>query len=155
MKRLGCFGMIIVLLLAVIAYDQWKIYQLKNQMASIASKVHAGKGSKTAAKNSDLASTLAQAQAYTQQAQNFLKSKNVVQAQEELKKAKAKLDSADLFSKNIYANSAQFLGKARVRTEKVFKEAWKDISAEPKPKTKPQIKNKKSDSSHKDQATDN
>lgn len=144
MKRLGCFGMIIVLLLAVIAYDQWKIYQLKNQMASIATKVHAAKGSKAPAKNTDLASTLAQAQAYTKQAQKFLSNKNVVQAQQELKKAKQKLDSASSVSKNIYENSTEFLGKARVRTEKVFKEAWKDISSEQKPKQKPEIKERKS-----------
>ena len=135
MKRLGCFGIIIVLLLAVIAYDQWKIYELKTQMASIASKVHAEKGSKPAAQNSDLASALAQAAVYTQQAQDFLKSKNVVKAEERLKKAKVKLESANSFSKNIYANSAEFLGKARVRTEKAFKEAWKDISKE-SPKSK-------------------
>lgn len=150
MKRLGCFGMIIVLLLAVIAYDQWRISQLEAKIGSIATKVHAGKGSQAAAKNSDLASTLAQAQAYTQQAQNFLKSKNVVQAEEQLKKAKAKLESADSFSKNIYANSAEFLGKARVRTEKVFKKAWKDISSEPKPKSGAQ----KAPSSAKKQSND-
>jgi hypothetical protein len=136
MKRLGCFGIIIVLLLAVIAYDQWRISQLESKIASIATKVHASKGSKPAAQNSDLASALAQAQAYTQQAQDFLNSKNVVKAEEQLKKAKVKLESANSFSKNIYANSAEFLGKARVRTERVFKEAWKDISAEPKPKPK-------------------
>jgi cellobiose-specific phosphotransferase system component IIA len=79
-----------------------------------------------------LASTLAQAQAYTQKAQEFLKSRNFAKAQEQLRKAKVKLDSANSFSKNIYENSSEFLGKARVRTEKVFKEAWKDISDEPK-----------------------
>lgn len=136
MKRMGCFGVIIVLLLAVIAYDQWKISQLESRIASIATKIHAGKGSKPAAQNSDLASTLAQAQAYTQKAQEFLKSKNVAKAEEQLKKAKVKLDSANSFSKNIYENSADFLGRARVRTERVFKEAWKDISAQPKPKPK-------------------
>ena len=134
MKRVGCFGLIILVLLAVIGYQQWRIHQLEGQIGEIAAKVHAAKGSKPTANNADLASTLAQAQAYTKNAQAFLKNKNFVQAQEQLKKAKNRLDKADAFSKNIYANSAEFLGKARVRTEKVFKQAWKDISAEPKPK---------------------
>lgn len=134
MKRLGCLGFVVVILLIVIGYQQWRISQLESKISAIATKVHAAKGSKSAAKNTDLASTLAQAQAYTQRAQEFLKSKNFAQAQEQLKKAKVKLDSANSFSKNIYENSSDFLGKAKVRTEKVFKEAWKDISAEPKKK---------------------
>ena len=148
MRRLGCFGMIIVLLLAVIAYDQWKINQLSLQMAAIATKVHAGKQAKAAPPKADLATTLAEAQKYTRQAQDFLKSKNVVQAQAELAKAKQKLDSASSFSKNIYDNSAQFLGKAKTRTEKVFKEAWKDISEKPK------VESGKQKASHKEQSND-
>lgn len=144
MRRMGCFGVVFVVLLAVIGYQQWRIYTLESKIASIATKVHAAKGSETAAKNSDLASALAQAQAYTQRAQEFLESKNVVKAQEQLSKAKKKLESANSFSKGIYENSAEFLGKAKVRTEKVFKKALEDIS--PDSKQKPESEKKQSGS---------
>lgn len=133
MKRMGCAGMVVVVLLVVIGYQQWRIHQLESKIASISTKVQASKVSKAAAQNKDLAKTLAQAQAYTHKAQEFLESKNFARAQEQLKKARAKLDSANSFSKGLYGNSAQFLDKAKVRTEKVFKEAWKDISTETKP----------------------
>ena len=132
MRRLGCFGIIVVILGAVIAYQQWRIDQLSSQLASIATKVHSGKASKAAAKNPDLASTLAEAQQYTRQAQAFLNSRNLAQAQADLTKAKQKLDAAGSFSKNIYDNSAEFLGNAEKRTVKVFHKAWHDISEQPK-----------------------
>lgn len=133
MKRAGCFGLIIVALVAVIGYQQWRIHQLETKIAAISTKVNSAKGSKAASQNKDLAKTLAQAQEYTRRAQEFLESKNIKQAQEQLGKARQKLEKADLFAKNIYSNSADFLGQAKTRTEKVFKQAWKDISTKRKP----------------------
>lgn len=143
MKRLGCFGMIVIVLLGVIAYQQWRISQLDAQLASAASKAGSGQGSKAAAKNADLAGALAEAQAYTRRAQEFLSSRNLKQAQADLDKAKQKLDAAGKFSKGIYDNSSEFLGKAKTRTADVFHKAWNDITEKPKGETEKQKSNNK------------
>lgn len=145
MRRLGCFGMIVIVLAAVIAYQYWKIGQLSSQLASIATKVHSGKAAEPASQQPDLMSALAQAQSYTRRAQDYLKSRNFAQAEADLKKAKQKLDAASTFSKSIYDSSAEFLSKAETRTVKVFNKAWKDISEE-SPKSKVESQKTKAES---------
>lgn len=136
MRRLGCLGILIVVLLAVIVYDQWKIEQLRGEVAAIASKVHATKASKTAGRKSDLVTTLAEAEKYTRQAKELMSSKRVAEAQASLDKALRRLNSANTVSKDIVGDAAQFLGKAKDNAVRVFQKAWKDISEEPSQKSK-------------------
>ena len=143
MRRLGCFGILIVVLLAVVVYDHWKIEQLRGELAAIANKVHVGKQSKAAAgPKSDLVTMLAEAEKYTRQAQNLLKSDQVAQAQAKLDKAMRRLNSANGVSKDIVGDTAQFLGKAKDNAVNVFQKAWKDIAEEPSPESK--VKSEKS-----------
>lgn len=133
MRRMGCFGMLVLILLAVVAYDQWRIEQLRQEVAAIASKVHATKGSKAAAgQKSDLVTSLAEAEKYTRQAKELMSSKRVGEAQAKLDKALRKLKSANGVSKDIVGDTAQYLGAAKDNAVKVFQKAWKDISEEPK-----------------------
>lgn len=137
MRRLGCLGMLIVLLLGVVAYDRWQIERLRGEVAAIAGKVHAEKPPKpTAGKKSDLMTSLAEAEKYTRQAKELLAGKKVTEAQAQLDKAMRKLKSANGVSKDIVGDTAQFLGKARHNAVVVFQKAWKDISEEPTPKSK-------------------
>ena len=137
MRRMGCMGMVILILLAVIAYDHWKIEQLRAEVAAIASKVHAGKGSgAVASQKPDLVTMLAEAEKYTRQAKELMSSKQVSEAQAKLDKALRKLNSANGVSKDIVGDSAQFLGKAKDNAINVFQKAWKDISEEPKDQPK-------------------
>ena len=135
MRRMGCFGILIIILLAVVAYDQYKIEQLRGEVAAIANKVHAGKAAK-AAGQSDLVTALAQAEKYTRQARQYLTSDNVAQAKDKLDKAMSKLNSANGISKDIVGDSAQFLGKAKDNAVDVFQKAWNDMSGEPSQKSK-------------------
>lgn len=137
----GCSGiamfLILVLVVAVVGYDQWRIEQLRNEVASISGKIHVGNAPKGApAGESDLVTALAQAERYTKQAQELLKSKKTAQAQVELQKAMKSLKSANNVSKDIIGDTAQFLGNARNNAVKVFQKAWNDISEEAKPSKK-------------------
>jgi flagellin-specific chaperone FliS len=139
MRRMGCFGMLVLILLAVVAYDQWKIEQLRGEVAAIATKVHATKGSSAASQKSDLMTTLAEAEKYTRQAKEAMSNKKVGEAQAKLDKALHKLNSANGVSKDIIGDAAQYLGKAKDKAVEVFQKAWKDISEEPKQtKAKPE-----------------
>lgn len=131
MRRIGCLGILIILLLAVIVYDQWRIEQLRADVAAIASKVHAGKPSSAA--QPDLATTLAEAQKYVRQAYDSLNGKNadVARARQNLDRAASRLDSARGVSKDIVDAAAQFLGKAKDNAVTVFQKAYKDMSEEP------------------------
>ncbi len=141
MKRMGCLGFLVILLLGVVAYDQWQIWQLRSEVESIASKVHAGKNAKAAAgKQSDLVTNLAEAEKYTRQAKELLAGKQVSQAQAKLDKAMHKIKSANGVSKDIVGDTAQFLGKAKDNAVSVFQKAWKDISEEPAPSAKAKAK---------------
>lgn len=132
MRRMGCMGMVILILLAVIAYDHWKIEQLRGEVAAIASKVHAGKGVKKTDQKTDLVTTLAEAEKYTRQAQELISKQKIAEAQAKLNNTLHKLNSANGVSKDIVGDSAQFLGRAKDNAVKVFQKAWKDISEEPK-----------------------
>lgn len=135
MRRIGCLGMLIILLLGVIAYDRWQIVQLRAEVAAIAGKVHAGKPSKSApGKKPDLMTSLAEAEKFTRQAQTLLADKRFAEAQAKLDKAMRKLGSANLVSKDIVGDAAQYLGKAKENAVAVFQKAWKDISEEPESK---------------------
>lgn len=129
--------LILVLVVAVVGYDQWRIEQLRSEVASISGKIHVGNTGKSApAGKSDLVTALAQAERYTRQAQELLKSKKTAQAQVELQKAMKSLKSANSVSKDIIGDTAQFLGNARDNAVKVFQKAWNDISEESKPSKK-------------------
>ena len=125
MKRFGCLAVIVVLLLVVIGYQQWRIQQLEAKIASLATKVGAAKGSKPAARNKDLARALAEAQAYTQKAQEFLDSRNFTQARENLRKAKQRLDSASASSRSIPLSGAPQRSRSLRRpTETSRRQRW-------------------------------
>jgi len=146
MRRMGCFGMLVVILLAVIVYDQWMIEQLRGEVAAIASKVHATKASKAAGQQLDLMTTIAEAEKYTRQAKELMSSKRVAQAQAKLDNALRKLNSANRVSKDIVGHTAQFLGKAKDNAVRAFQQAWKDISEEPSQKSKVQSEKSKAPS---------
>ena len=130
-------GLLILILLAVVLYDRWEIAQLRGEVAAIANKIHAGKPSKGAAAQPDLTTVLAEAEKYTRQAKEFLKSDQVAQAQAKLDKAMRRLNSANGVSKDIVGDTAQFLGKAKDNAVNVFQKAWKDMSEEPVESPKP------------------
>ncbi len=135
MKRMGCTTILIIVLLGIVAYDRWEIVQLRNQVEAIADKVHAGKPAKGESKQPDLTTVLAEAEKYTRQAKELLKSNNVAQAQEKLDKAMHKLNAANGVSKDIVGQTSQFLGKAKDNAVNVFQKAWKDMSEEPNQKS--------------------
>lgn len=131
--------MLVLILLAVVAYDQWKIEQLRSEVAAIAAKVHATKGPGASAnQKSDLMTTLAEAEKYTRQAKELMSNKKVGEAQAKLDKALHKLNSANGVSKDIVGDTAQYLGEAKDKAVEVFQKAWKDISEEPKSQSKVQ-----------------
>jgi hypothetical protein len=142
MRRLGCLGIIIILLLAVIVYDQWRIEQLRADVAAIAEKVHAGKAVKGTSAQADLVTALAEAQKYVRKAQASLAGNQA--ARKNLDKAASKLDSAKDVSKDIVGDAAQFLGKAKDNAVTVFQKAYKDMSEEPVKSPESKVKSEKS-----------
>lgn len=142
MRKLGCLGIVIILLLAVIVYEQWRIEQLRADVAAIASKIHAAKPS--SATQPDLMTALAEAQKYTRRAYESLKGRNVnlAEARENLDKAASRLNSAQNASEDIVDTAARFLGKAKDNAVSVFKKAYKDMSEEPT--QKPRVESQKS-----------
>lgn len=140
MKRSGCFLVILVLL--VIGYDQYRIEQLRQEVRAISGKVHIEKKEKQNS-SPDLVTSLAEAERYAKNAKKFIGSKKPKQAQEELDKALKRLKSANAVSKDIVGDAAQFLGNARERTVRTFQKAWNDISEEAKTEN-----NQKKESGH-------
>lgn len=137
MKRFGCLGMLIVLLVVVTAYNWYATVQLRNSVRAISAKVHgtdsksgAGKGSK------DLVTVLAGAENHTRRARKYISENRPAQARAELDKALAELESARDLSTGIAGDVGEFLGNAREKTEAVVRKAWKDISEEVKSKKK-------------------
>ncbi len=142
MRRIGCLGIIIILLLAVILYDQWRIEQLRADVAAIAEKVHAGDAVKGTSAQTDLVTMLAEAQKYMRKAQASLGSNQA--ARKNLDKAAGKLDSAKDVSKDIVGDTAQFLGKAKDNAVTVFQKAYKDMSEEPAKRPESKVQSPKS-----------
>ena len=141
---MGCMGLLVILLLGIVIYDQWQIRQLRSEVATIATKVHADKKPKGTADQYDLVTSLAEAEKYTRQAKELLAGKQVGQAQAKLDKAMHKLKSANGVSEDIVGDTAQFLGKAKDNAVDVFQKAWNDISEEPTPATQSKAKGSKS-----------
>jgi len=133
-----------MVLLAVIAYDQWRIEQLRADVAAIASKVHSGKPASAA--QPDLMTALAEAQKYTRRAYESLRGRNadVAEARKNLDKAASRLDSARNVSKDIVDTAAQFLGKAKDNAVTVFQKAYKDMSEEPAESRESKVQSPKS-----------
>lgn len=135
MRRVGCLGLVIVLLLVGFAYDRWSIEQLRGQVRAISGKVQVSNGKEKGKEGkSDLVSALAETEKHTARAKELLRKKRVAEAQKELDQALASLKSARGLSSDIVGDAASILGKARRNAEQVFKKAWKDISEETKRK---------------------
>jgi hypothetical protein len=131
MKRLGCLGLVILLLVAGFAYDRWSIDQLRKEVQSISGKVQVQNGKESVkGGNPDLVTALAKAESHTKRARELLKSNHVKEAQAELDRALVSLNSAHNVSRDIVGEAAEMFGKARKNAEDVFKKAWKDISKE-------------------------
>lgn len=135
--RFGTFLLIVVVV--VVAYQQYCISQMRNGMYGITSKVHVEEiGGKPASsergRNSDLVTSLAQAERHTRIAKELIREKKTAQAQAELDKALRNLKSAHGVSSDIVGSAAQFLGKTKDNAVSVFQKAWKDISEEAKNK---------------------
>lgn len=131
MRRMGCMGLVVVLLLAVVVYDQWRIEQLRREVAAIAVKVHAAdKSSAKSDKQPDLVTSLAEAEKYTRQAKQLISRKQNAEAANILDQALQKINSANLVSKDIFGDTAQYLGEAKDSAVEVFQKAWRDISEE-------------------------
>ena len=144
MRRMGCLWMIVILLLAVVAYDQWRIEQLRREVAAIAVKVHSSKPDKgKSAGNSDLVTSLAEAEQYTRQDKYLISNKKTAEAQTLLDKALSNPNSANGLSKDIIGGTAQYLGEAKDNAIEVFQKAWRDISEEPVPTKKTETKSNK------------
>lgn len=133
MGRIGCFVLLIVLV--VLAYDQYRIEQMRNEVRAISGKVHVESTDKrTGPSNADLVTALAEVERHTKRAQELIKNKKNVEARAELDKALKSLRSANTVSKDIIGDVAESLGKARKNAVDVFQKAWKDISEEAKTK---------------------
>ncbi len=134
MKRGGCF--LIILILLVIGYDQWRIEQLRQEVRTISGKVHVEKKEDKGKTSPDLVTALAEAERYAKNAKELIKSKKPQEAQAQLDKALNRLKSANDVSKDIVGDAAEFLGNARERTVRTFQKAWNDISEEAKTESK-------------------
>ena len=134
MGRIGCLLLVVVLLL--IGYDQWRIEQLRREVSSLSGKVHIQNGKKEPGlgAKSDLVTALAETERHTKRAKELLRKHRASEAQAELDRALASLKSANTVSEDIVGDAAQFMGKARENAVKVFRKAWQDIAAEAKPK---------------------
>ena len=130
MTRLGCIVLIVVLL--IVGYDQWRIEQLRNEVESISQKVHVGEDEdvKADAKPSDLVTSLAEVERHTQRAKKLLDEKDYKEAAAELDKALQSLESANDVSEDIMGDVAESLGQARDKAIRVFRKAWNDIAEE-------------------------
>lgn len=129
MRKMGCMGLVVVLLVAVVVYDQWRIEQLRREVAAIAIKVHsADKSGSKAGNQPDLVTSLAEAEKYTKQAKQLISRKQNVEAANILDQALQKINSANSVSKDIFGDTAQYLGEAKDTAVEVFQKAWRDIS---------------------------
>jgi len=125
----------LILMALIVGYDQWRIEQLRSEVAAISGKIHVGNDTKSVPeKQPDLMTSLAQIERHVKNSQDLLKKKNVAAAQAELNEAQKKINSAYGVSKDIVGDTAQFLGKARDNAVKVFQKAWTDISEDSKAK---------------------
>lgn len=130
MARLGCLLAIIVLL--VVAWDQYRIEQMRREIGSISSKLHIR--DKKGTDKTDLVTALAQTERHARRAKELLRKKRIAQAQVEIDRVLAGLKSANAVSTDIFGDTADFLGAARDRAVKVFQETWKEISEQAKSK---------------------
>jgi hypothetical protein len=132
MKRAGC--LLFVLVLAVIAWDQYRIEMMRRQLEQISSKIRLQNGSPAAKGKSDLVTAMAETERYARRAKQLLDKKKVAQAQAELDKALKSIRSANTVSRDIVGDAAQFLGTTRDKAIKLFQDTYKEISQEAKPK---------------------
>ncbi len=139
MQRLGCVVLIIVLL--VIGWDQWRIEQMRREIGNISGKLHVQDTKGVQKAGSDLVTALAETERHARRAKELLRKKRTSEAQAELDKALASLKSANSVSTDIAGDAAEFMGAARDRAVRVFQDAWKSISEEAKPK-KIDVKNR-------------
>jgi cell division septum initiation protein DivIVA len=136
MKRVGCLGLVIVLVVLGFALQQRNIDQLRKEVKSISGKVQVQNGKVNAGGGSDLVTALARAESHTKRARELLKNHRTAEAQAELDKALTSLNSAHNVSKDIVGQAAEVFGKARKNAEDVFRKAWQDISEEATSKKK-------------------
>lgn len=132
--RVGCLLLVLVVLL--FAWDQWRIEQMRRDVERLSSKVHIEKTANKASSGgaTDLVTALARAQKHTTRAKELIRKKRTAEAQAELDKALKSLESANTVSRDIAGDAAEFIGKQRDRAVQVFQKAWQDISKEAKPK---------------------
>lgn len=131
MGRLGCFAIVLVLL--VVGYDQYRIEQMRSEVSAMSSKLHVATQSKSAKnKKPDLVTTVAEAERHTRKAKELLREKKTAAAQVELDKALKSFKSANSVSQDMAGDAAEFMGKARDNAVKMFQKAWTDISEEAK-----------------------
>lgn len=130
MQRIGCA--VLALALLILAWDQWRIEQMRRELKAISSKVHIQDNGKATTGNADLVTALAQAEKHTKRAKELIRKKRTKEAQAELDRALQNLRSANNVSQDIVGDVAEYMGKARDRATKVFRQAWKDISQEAK-----------------------
>ncbi len=135
MGRLGCLLALVILL--VVAWDQYRIEKMRKEISNISSKVHVQRSSGLRDRGeSDLVTSLAKAEGHTRRAKELLKKGKTAQAQAELDRALQYLRSANEVSTDIVGDTAKFLGQARDRAIKVFQDTWREISEQAKPKKK-------------------
>ncbi len=133
MQRLGC--LVLVLILAVVGYDQWRMEQMRSELQAISNKFNAvSKQTAPSPGKLDMVTALAETQRHTRRAKELIRKKKLAEAQAELDKALASLQSANNVSEDIVGDAAQFMGNAREKAVTVFQKAWKDISEQARPK---------------------
>ncbi|MDH7602969.1 MAG: hypothetical protein QHI38_12555 [Armatimonadota bacterium] len=135
MGRLGC--LLAALILLVVAWDQYRIEQMRKEIGNISNKLHVQRsGRLVRGTGSDLVTSLAQAESHMRRAKELVKKGKTAQAQAEIDRALQYLQSANKVSTDIAGDAAKFLGQARDRAMKVFQDTWREISEQAKPKKK-------------------
>lgn len=136
MRRTGCLALALIAVAALVAYDQWRIEQMRGEVRAIASRLQleSSPDVKSAKGGSDLVTSLAEAEKHTRRAKKLLQQGKSEQAQQELDLALEKLESANVVSRDIVGDAADFLGRARDNAISVFQRTWDEIVREARPK---------------------
>ena len=127
-RGIGCLVLMVVVL--VVAYQQYNMEKMRGEVGAISTKLGIDGGKQSGGSN--LVRSMAEAEKHAKKARDLMDKKKFDQAQAELDKVLASLESANSASSEITGDVADLLGKARHKAVKVFQNAWEDISEETK-----------------------
>ena len=112
--------LLFILLIAVIVWQQWHIYTLKNDLKDTAAKV--------SDKDNGLTGSLDKAQHYTQEARKFIEEGKIKEAQKSLDKAEEGTKNASKTAKDILHSTGKVIGNTKDHVVNAIEKAGGDIS---------------------------